>query len=156
MKIVTNHVFPDEPCYGLSEMPRMVAQPSGAHEWRWVQAVYVVRDGGNAIAEWTHDYGPADLFERIQPIAIPSMGDDTVAQLQELAEKNRHDDYWARRADEMLAESTLIRDHVNQFDRRFQVIRNRSVFGPQITVQRNDYSQQETQRRLKELINGHG
>ena len=154
MKIVADRVFPDEPCYGLSEMPRMTAMPDGSHQWRWIQAVYVVRDNGNAIAEWTQDLGPAECFARIQPIAIPSFGDDTVAQLQEIAEANRHDDYWAKRSDEMLAESTLARDHVAQFEQGFAVVRNRTVMGPHVSVQRNDYSQEQTRRHLKELTHG--
>lgn len=149
MKIVAPTVHPDEPCYGLAEMPRMVRG-----RWRWIQAVYVVR--GDAIAEWTKDYGAASKFERIQPLVMPSFGDDTVAQLQEWAEKNRNDDYWAKRREEMLAESTLIRDHVAQVEQDREEIRNRSVFGPAHRVQRNEYSQEATRRLIKEIKNGHG
>ncbi len=148
MKIVTDRVFPDEPCYGLAEMPRLVGgQP------HWVQAVYVIR--GDAIAEWTHDYGPAERFARIQPLIVPSLGDDTVAQLQDVAERNRHDDYWARRSEEMLAGSTLIEQHIAQLERDRLEMRNRSVFGPAIAVQRFEYSQERTRQIIKERTRGH-
>lgn len=145
MKIVTPVVHPDEPCYSLREGPR---------GGRWVQAVYIIR--GDAIAEWTKDYGPAEDYERIQSLIIPSFGENTVAQLQEWAEKNRHDDYWARRSDEMLAGSTLIQDVIRQDEECRQQIRNRSVIGPHFTRQRNLYSQERTRRLLKEMTHGNG
>lgn len=149
MKIVTDHVFPDEPCHGLFEGPRMMPGSDGSQTWRWIQAVYVIR--GDAIAEWTHDYGAAEDFEdRIQPLLIPGFGDDSVAQLQEHAEKNRHDDYWARRRAEMLAGSTLIKDHVAQLEKDKLEVRNRTVIGPAITVQRHKYSQEAGRRLIKE------
>jgi len=112
MKIETAWVHPDEPCHGLREEPRMMPGPSGAQSWRWVQTVFVVR--GDAIAAHTTDYGPAEKFAQVTPLMMPSFGDDTVAQLREHAEKNRHDGYWQDRAQAQLAESTLIRDHMNQ------------------------------------------
>lgn len=146
MKYPTLWVRPDEPCHGLAEMPRMV---NG--EWRWIQAVYVVRD--DTIAEWTHDYGPADIF-RTQPLLMPGFGDDTVAQMQEWADKHRQDDYWTRRGEEMLAGSTLISDHADQVEKDRLEIRNRSVFGPSQSVQRFGYSQEHTRRKIKELKHG--
>lgn len=148
VKYPTLFLLPDEPCYGLAEMPRMVAG-----RWRWVQAVYVVRD--DTIAEWTADYGPAEHFARIQPIILPSPdGCNTVAQLQEHADKNRVDDYWAKRADELSAESTLIKDHLDQFEQDRLEMRNRSVFGPAVSVQRFQYSQERTRRLIKERTHG--
>ncbi len=145
MKIVTRTVHKDEPCWGLREGPR---------GGRWVQAVYVVREGGDAIAEWTKDYGPTEDYEHTQPLIIPSFGENTVAQLQEWAEKNRHDDYWSRRRAEMLAESTLIADVLRQDEEIKQQIRNRSVFGPYFRRERNLYSQERTRRIIKEKTHG--
>ena len=144
LKIVTAMVHPDEPCHGLRE---------GERGGRWIQAVYIVR--GDAIAEWTKDYGPAEDFENIQQIIIPSFGENTVAQLQEWAEKNRHDDYWSRRRAEMLSESTLIADVLRQDEERKEQIRNRSVFGPHFKRERNLYSQERTKRIIKEKTSGH-
>lgn len=148
MKYPTSYVVPDEPCYGLSEMVRMVDGKA-----RWIQAVYVLRN--DAIAEWCYDYGPAEGFERVTPIAIPSLGDDSVAQLQEIAEKNRHSDKWAKRAEEMQAESTLIADHMAQLEKDRLQMRNVSVVGPAMRVQRNEYSQERTRRLIKERQRGY-
>ena len=135
MKIVTDHIFPDEPAWGLFEGPRNVPRKG----FRWVQAVYVIR--GDSIAEYLEDLGAAEDYSRAQPIILPSPdGCNTVAQLQEFAEKNRHDTYWANRADEMLAGSTLIKDHLRQFEQDREVVANRSHFGPTVRSQRNGYS----------------
>ena len=91
----------------------MMPQPDGSTASRWVQTVFVVR--GDTIAAHTTDYGPAENFQHVTPLMIWSTGeDDTVAQLREHAEKNRHDDYWQKRAAEQLAASTLMRDHAEQ------------------------------------------
>ena len=99
----------------------MMPGPNGSQSWRWVQTVFVVR--GDAIAAHTTDYGPAENFQHVTPLMMPSFGDDTVAQLREHAEKNRHDDYWQKRAEAQLAESTLIRDHIEQIDMRREYVR---------------------------------
>lgn len=122
MKILVNVVHPDEPCYGLFE---------GPDRGRWVQKVWVVR--GDALARLQTDYGAAENFSRIQPLIMPSDGENSVAELQYHAEKNRQDDYWARRRDEMLASSTLIPDVINQIERQARP----SVFGPAVSVERN-------------------
>ena len=89
--------------------------PDGSLSWRWVQTVFVVR--GDTIAAHTTDYGPAENFEKVTPLFLWSPGDcDTVAQLREHAEKNRHDTYWYDRTQQMKAESTLIRDHIEQIE----------------------------------------
>ena len=111
MKIETAQVHPDEPCYGLREEPRLLPGKIG---WRWAQTVFVVR--GDAIAAHTTDFGPAEDFAHVTPLMMPSLGDDTVAQLREHAEKNRHDAYWQKRRQEMLAQSTLIADHIDQLE----------------------------------------
>lgn len=112
MKIVTLQVSDDEPCHGLREEPRMMPGPNGSQSWRWTQTVFVIR--GDTIAAHTTDYGPAEDFAHVTPLMMPSFGENTVAQLREHAEKNRHDTYWQGRAKEQQANSTLIRDHMNQ------------------------------------------
>ncbi|KKM03509.1 hypothetical protein LCGC14_1773740 [marine sediment metagenome] len=133
MKIPTSYVRPDEPSRGLFEGPRSIPGKGK----RWIQAIYVIRD--DTIAEYVQDLGSASDYERIQPMFIPGFGDDTVAEVQALAEKNRHDTYWAGRVDEMLAGSTLIEDHLKQLEVNRLAIRNRSQFGPGYTAQRNGY-----------------
>jgi hypothetical protein len=144
VKILTSRVDPDEAAYGLYEGPRQV--PGKGR--RWLQAVYVVR--GDTIAEWTHDFGPVENFERIQGLLMPSQGENTVAQLQEHADKNREDQYWANRADEMLSESTLIEDHIRQIDQNRGIIQNKSTFGRSGHFERNGYPR----AAAKELYRG--
>ena len=105
---------------------------------------------GDTIAEWTQDFGPAEKFDRIQTLAIPSLGENTVAQLQGHADKAREDTYWANRADEMLASSTLIKDTIRQYEQRALLIANRSTFGPSGAHQRNGFPL----RAVKEAIDG--
>ncbi len=145
MKILTSRMFPDEAAYGLYEGPRQVPGKPGH---RWIQAVYVVR--GDTIAEWTHDFGPAENFDRIQGLLMPSQGENTVAQLQEHADKNREDQYWANRADEMLSESTLVEDHIRQIDQNRGIILNKSTFGRGGHYERNGYPR----AAAKELYRG--
>lgn len=137
MHIVTDRIDGNEPCHGLVERPVMSATPGGGTSWRWIQSIFVVR--GDTIAKHETDFGPAKDFDRIQPLAIPSFGENTVAQLQDLAEGNRHDDYWARRVDEMLAESTLVKDHLRQLAQNREIVRNRTHIGPGGMFQRNGY-----------------
>ena len=128
MKIIAVSVHPDEPCYSLQEGPR---------NGRWVQRVYVVR--GDAIAEWSKDYGPVANFKDATEVIYPSFGENSVGQLQELAERDRHSDKWARRRREMQAESTLISDILRQEEMLLEVRRNRSHFGSGTSVQRNGF-----------------
>jgi hypothetical protein len=93
---------------------------------------------GNDLAYYTQDFGPAEDFEDVTPLIMPSIGTDTVAQLQEHAEKNRHDNYWAKRRKEMLEGSTLIEDAVRSLDQEREMILNRTHLGPSLSVQRND------------------
>lgn len=152
VKKIALWVSPDERCYGIFEGAMMVPQPDGSIQSRWIQQVKVVR--GDELHYWTQDFGPAEDFERVTPLIMPSMGDDTVGLLQAYAEKNRHDDYWARRRDEMLASSTLIVDHIAKLERERELLHNRSVLGPGINVQRNDVPAEAINRFKKEKRNG--
>ena len=144
MKIVTQTISPDEPCHGLFEGPR---------DGRWIQAVYVIR--GDAIAEWTKDYGLEEDFDRITPLLMPSFGENSVGSMQYFADKNREDDFWAKRTDEMIEGSTLIEDHVRQVEIDQEIIHNRSVFGPAIRVQRGAYSHGQAMRNLMEKVDAY-
>lgn len=148
MKIIADRVFPDEPCWGLCERPRLTVMADGSRQRRWVQSVYVVRESGNAIAEHNIDYGPAEEFAKIPPLLVPSEGVDTVAQLQELAERHRHDLRWWSYRENLKAESTLMKDIVRQDEEMKSAIHNKSVIGPAITIQRNGYSHATAMRVL--------
>ena len=145
MTLTTDFVYPDEPCYGLFEGPLMRTVGKG-QDYRWCQVVRVIR--GDRKAEYLTDMGPAENFELVTPVMMPSFGENTVAQLQDRADRNRHDTYWQERAKQQQAESTLIADHIRQFEQIHEVIRNRSIFGPAVTVQRNGYSHITSERNL--------
>ena len=147
MRIMALSVSPDEPCMGLFEGPKLRPVPGTlAEDYRWVQQVWVVRD--DTIACYEQDFGSYDDYEMITPIFIPNSGTDSVAVLQAIAEKNRHDTYWQTRAAAQLEASTLISDLIEQEAKIHAVIHNRTSSGPYVTNQRNGWSRQVTQRRL--------
>lgn len=145
-KITTDFVHPDEPCYGGFEGPMMLSFPDGSQDWRWCQVIRVIR--GDEKAEYLKDMGDSDDFELVTPIMIPSFGENTVGQILDKLERNREDTYWQTRAKEMQAESTLIEDHIRQWEQIHEVIQNRSVFGPGGHLQRNGYSKTTLERQL--------
>lgn len=151
MHYVTDSISPNEPCYGLWEGFEIAPVPgakNGAQDWRWIQKVFVVR--GDTISKHVTDFGPADDFEMITPIFIPNEGTDSVAVLQAMAEKNRHDTYWQTRAKEQLESSTLISDLIEQEQKIAAIIRNRTASGPYVTNQRNGYSHTTSMRNFKQ------
>lgn len=150
VKAITLSTSKDEPCWGLLERPQQVPMPDGSIRLRWVQTVSVVR--GDRIAHWETDFGPAEDFDEIPPLLIPSFGDDSVGQLQELAERHRHDLKWALRRKERLAQSTLIAGILRQVEENQEWIANRSQFGPGISVQRNAYDSTVARRRLRQGV----
>ena len=149
MHIVTDHIWPDEGCHGLMEGRRLRSFPDGSASWRWIQQLFVVR--GDNIAKYETDFGPAEDFPDATETIYPSFGENSVAQLQDLAERDRYSDKWAKRRRELKAESTLHQDIVRQMEQRHEFVHNRSAFGPLVTVQRNEpVSYQGTVRTFKE------
>ena len=136
MHIVTDRIHKDEPCWGLWEGPK---------GGRWIQRVFVIR--GDRKAKFETDYGPVEDFPDATEVMWPSFGENSVGQLQELAERDRYSDKWARRRREMQAESTLIPDILRQEETLLEVRRNRSHFGPGTSVQRNDFPKGGTNGR---------
>lgn len=132
---VATTITPDEPSWGLNEQPQIMALPDGSRQRRWVQTVRVVRD--DRLAEFVTDLGPAEDFGHIPPLFLLSVGTDSVAELQEEAERHRHDLRWVKRREEMAGESTLIADILRQAEERREWIAKRSRFGPGGTVLRN-------------------
>ncbi|KKL60106.1 hypothetical protein LCGC14_2208620 [marine sediment metagenome] len=142
MHVVADRIFPDEPCYGLME-----TRESG----RWIQRVFVVRGGRKA--KFETDFGPVSDFPNATEIIYASYGDDSVGQLQELAERDRHSDKWAKRRREMQAESTLIKDILRQEEEMMEVRRNRSHFGPLVSTQRIDFPREAVERERQDARN---
>jgi len=132
-------VYPDEGCWGLQEGPE-----SG----RWIQRLWVIR--GDRKAKYENDLGPVSNYPDATPIIYPSFGENSVAELQYLAEMDRRNDKWAKRRREMQAGSTLIADILRQEAEYIEQLNNRSQLGPSITVQRDDYPSQFINRAAKE------
>lgn len=159
LSIVTDHVHPDEPCHGLAEGPLAMPYPEGpGMRQRWVQRVFVIRD--DAIAKYLWDIGPVEDYEEsVMPILMPSFGENTVAELQAHAERNRHETKYMRRRQEMMDESTLVEDAIAEVERRYLAKSNRTVIGPHVFAQRNGWPEQTATRvlrdRVKERRNGH-
>ncbi len=152
MKILAAEVYPDEPAYGIRERVVTIPMPDGSQQRRWVQSVFVIR--GDAIACYDTDCGPAEQFAHVAPLYMPSFGDDTVAQLREEALRHRASTFPRQHLERVQHESTLMQDVVTRMEERSQEIRNRSVIGPHLTKQRGGYSQERTQRILKEKTHG--
>jgi len=156
MHIVTDHIWPDEPCYGLSEGPLWMPYPEG-EGWqpgtrrRWVQRVFVIRD--DAIAKYIQDIGPAEDYEgRSTPLLVPSFGENSVAELQELAEATRHNHRYSKRREEMLAASTLREDALRTVEMRYLEKQNRTVLGAGTFAQRGNFSREAVERALRDKI----
>lgn len=135
---LTDGVSPNEKCYGLFE------GPIGD---RWIQQLKVVR--GDTLCLWEQDLGPASFFEKVTPLLMPSAGDDTVAELQYWAAKNRTDHYWYNVAREEQESSTLMQDAAREYLQIEEIRRNRSVFGPVISTQRNGFDTRVNPEKVK-------
>ncbi len=142
MHVVTDRIYSDEPCHGLREGPVGM---------RWVQQVFVVRNDRKA--KFETDFGPASNFAHATPVIYPSFGENTVAELQHLAERDRNSDKWFRRREEQRAGSTLIADIIRQEEILLDVRRNRSKFGPGVSVERNGFPREAAIRHFKEKRN---
>lgn len=109
----------DEYALGLKEENRLRADYK---EWRRYQFIVVVRNDHPSVL--VRDLGPATDFEGVPPIRIPSIyGEDTVAQLMELADeaRGRHEKMKNRMA-ELRGESTLL-ETVRQMSENAQKLR---------------------------------
>jgi hypothetical protein len=141
---LTDGVSPNEACYGLFEGPQYSELH---HENRWIQQLKVIR--GDTICLWEQDLGPASLYEKVQPLLMPSAGDDTVSELQWWATKNRSDHYWYDYTRNLQSESTLMQDAAREYLQIEEIRRNRSVFGPAQTTQRNGFDTTVNAEKVK-------
>jgi hypothetical protein len=145
LSLVTNAVDPNEACHGCREGPHYC----DIHKRNcWIQRIFVER--GDRLAYYETDFGDADNFPGIQPLIMPSFGENTVAEMQYWFDKNRHDTYWADYVDELQQSSTLMVDIVEQMQQIEKARLNQSTFGPHQNKQRNDYSVGLNYKRAKE------
>lgn len=150
MHIVADRIYDSEPCWGLTEGPELRPQPDGSIQHRWIQRLWVIR--GDRKAKFETDFGPASDWPDATPLIVPSYGENSTGQLQELAERDRHSDKWARRRKELQAESTLIADILRQEEILMEVRRNRSKFGPAVSIQRIDFPREAVRQKQKERL----
>ncbi len=115
---------------------------------RLIEQVFVVR--GDAIAKFETDYGSASDWPNFTETVYPSFGENTVGQLQELAERDRHSSKWADYQRELLAESTLIADVLRTEEEKIEVVRNRSHFGLGRSVQRIDFPREAVKEKRRD------
>ena len=129
----TDLVHPDEPAMSLREI-NLVRAPT--HQWHRYQIVTVIRN--DTLAEWWKDLGPkTDVHE----FEIPSLFEHTVGELWEMALEVRcgPNTGFEQRRLELAGESTLIRDFIDQYEEKCQIIHNRSQYGPGGHKQRIGY-----------------
>ncbi len=129
MEILTDTLDDNEPCYGVMETTR---------DGRRKQFVFVVR--GDEIAKHVTDLGPVSLYDGVPELRLLGLGDDTVGEMVYEANMTRYDDFERKLRQEVKESSTLVKDFLNEKDRNWAIIHNRSVFGPAQTTQRNGFS----------------
>jgi hypothetical protein len=100
---------------------------------RRYQRIWVNRN--DQLTVFTKDLGPASDFTYPE-LQIPAEWAHTVAELQAIAEQVREGNELEELFEERQSESTLIKDWLDQVERRRQVFNNRSVFGPGGKTQR--------------------
>ena len=154
--IITDYVLPDEGCWGLAEGPMHMPHGAGFQR-RWVQRIFVIR--GDAIAKYTLDLGSADDWEeRALPQVIYSAGTDTVAEVQESAERDRNEGKLMQFVKQQREGSTLIEDSLAGLEQQHLAKSNRTIIGPHVFAQRGDYPGEHVRRilrgKVKERING--
>lgn len=140
-------VHPDEKAYQLFEVN---VHAAGHRGWRRAQVIYVNR--GDKLARWARDLGP--MAAEVEELDIPSLWVHSVAQLQDMAETLRHDDYWSRFMDEEMADTSLIVDALDQYHERRRLIRNQSTYGPGGHKQRIGFPTGAVRDMAKEIVNG--
>jgi hypothetical protein len=125
-------VDPDERAWGLFETNTNTADSRG---YRRFQVIEVNRNG--RLARYIEDLGSALLFVA-QPFVIPSMFEHTVAELRDIAERQRNrPEEWLDFQEQMAGESTLIADAIRWHEAQYKAAKNMTVSGPLLTVQRN-------------------
>lgn len=152
MQIITDYIHPDEPCHGMAEGPLTMPDPSGrGTRMRWVQRVFVIR--GDAIAKYLWDIGPVEDYEHdTSPMMSPSFGENTVSQLQEGFERDRHNSRYIQRMREMQDESTLVQDVIDGIEQRYRQKTNKTVSGPKGMTQRGGWSRTTAERVLRQRV----
>lgn len=145
MKGVTVAVRRDELAMSLREI-NMVRPPKyQRHRW---QVITVNRD--DRLSECWIDLGPASQFRGVE-FEIPSLWEHSVAELIYIADSKRNDTTWQLFMAEQRAESTLIKDFMDQMEEKAAIIENRTVSGPGGTKARNGFPKKEVLRAANRI-----
>lgn len=132
--VVAREVHADEKCYGLAEA--VLPRPRSYGRQRY-QLIYVNRN--DRIVPFVR---PLDTNLEVPPLRIPSLGDDTVGQLMDLADEFRVNHNLDQLLKEKKESSTLINDVIALSEMIQRVRTNTTVFGAGNTTahtQRNGF-----------------
>ena len=133
MKPVTLAIHENERAWSIRE--RNLVRPP-AFQWRRWQIITVIRN--DQLTEWWDDLGPSANFKGLG-FEMPSLGEYSVAELRDHATRLRNDTTWVGFAAEKQAESTLIKDFLDQVEEHWKVINNQSTYGPGGHKQRDGF-----------------
>ena len=119
--VIAQSIHADEKCYGLAEA--VLPRPRSYGRQRY-QLVYVNRNDN--IVPFVR---PLHSDLTVPPLRIPSLGDDTVGELMDLADEYRHNHNLDQLLKEKQESSTLINDVIALSEMIQRIKANRSVFG---------------------------
>lgn len=133
----TTHILrDDEPCFGMS----VREEDDG-----FVTRLVILR--GDDLQTCTIKHGPSAFSGMIPPMFVPSPeGENPVGLMLEMSEHHRSDLRYWKYAEELRESSTLIKDVIEQEEKALLQVRNASVLGPHVTVQRHGHSHEKVQR----------
>lgn len=147
LRLYTETVHPDEPCYGLLETTKTIVPKGKPPEPHRFQVVWVVR--GDALVAHETDLGHISNFVGCEELRLLGpYGLDKVGEMRDEAERTRHDDYERKLRAEVRDSSTLIKDFLQEKEENWERIKNRSQFGPAVTKQRDDFPHELRERRI--------
>lgn len=126
---VVEFVHPDEPCYFMLEQDVTKADYSGTRRFR----IFAV-NRNDALAYFWQDLGPATGGD---PFQIISVWEDTVGEVLDLAAYlHGHPELYEGKREELVGNSTLIKDLVDQLEQADKILRHRTHSGPSLLKQR--------------------
>ena len=129
---------PNEKVLMLVEEDRLTANLMRHHRW---QIIYVGR--GNQVYEFPRDLGPSENYKDVGGFILLSDGEDTVAEMLDLADEERDKNLIKAVLDEVADKSTLIKDSIDLLEQKRELVKRntrtlRRDFGLP-TVERNIY-----------------
>lgn len=127
-----------EKCWQIVEFEGLTPDYKTAHRY---QQIFILRDGEMRVG--LVDMGPAIQWPGVPTLRVNSLGEDSVAECLEQIEGMRTEN----RASKILEErgpSTLLDDYRRFSHERWELMHNRSVFGPAFKRERNLFARKRT------------